>query len=369
MSDKVALITLHRVRNYGSVLQAYASQQCLNKLGFETTIIDYIREDQTNKNILSTWAGNNFIKKLIVKPTINKQNKIFEDFCRKNLKLTEKQYVTNEDFKEFPLDQYDLFCTGSDQVWNSKWNKGYLFPLYLSFVKGKFKFGFSVSFGNDTLSNEEIEATKEYVDQYSLIAAREKSGEKILKNQYNFLNSFHVLDPTLMLTREDWNKLAGDRLIKDKYILIYNLNRSKEFDQYAKKLSKKTGLNVYRFCTRYDQFYRYGKSLLVPNVYEFINYISNAEYVLTDSFHATAFSLNLNVTPISFYPSNFGGRISQFLELTQTLFLHPINFEDFSMLDKKVDFSMVNEILNKERKKTYQYLETVKSTYKEFKGK
>lgn len=187
-------------------------------------------------------------------------------------------------------------CTGSDQVWNSKWNNGILPCLYLSFVPNdKYKFAFSASFGQSKLSTEEINKTKPYLEQYNRISVREKEGEAIVKEQYHIENCVHLVDPTLCVSGDFWRKYESKRKIKSEYILVYNLNRSKEFDRYAVELSRRTGLKLVRFCTRYDQFYRPGKSMLVPEVFDFISLIDNAKYVLTDSFHATAFSLNLHL--------------------------------------------------------------------------
>ena len=90
-----------------------------------------------------------------------------------------------------------------------------------------------------------------------------------------------------------WRSIATKPRVKGDYILIYNLNRSKEFDGYADELSRRTGLPIYRFCTRVDQVFRNGKSLVVPEILDFVSLVDNAKYVLTDSFHATAFSMNM----------------------------------------------------------------------------
>ena len=145
----------------------------------------------------------------------------------------------------------------------------------------------------------------------------------------------------------------------DAYILVYNLNRSKEFDRYAVELSRRTGLKLVRFCTRYDQFYRPGKSMLVPEVFDFISLIDNAKYVLTDSFHATAFSLNLHTEPICVYPKEFGGRLESILQQTNQTQRHIADYSDFDVVNRPVDFDYVDRILERERKKANEFLEEV----------
>ena len=118
-----------------------------------------------------------------------------------------------------------------------------------------------------------------------------------------------------------------------------------------------------RICNRYDQFYRPGKSIIIPEIIEFIKLIDNAKYVLTDSFHATAFSMNMNTEPICIYPNEFGGRIESFLKLTNSLQRHIKNYNDFDVLDRKVDFESVNKILDSERKKVNDFLVKVFEKY------
>jgi hypothetical protein len=137
------------------------------------------------------------------------------------------------------------------------------------------------------------------------------------------------------------------------------LNCSKEFDKYAKELSKRTGLKLVRFCTRYDQIFRCGKSMLVPEVFDFISLVDNATYVLTDSFHATAFSLNLNTEPICIYPNEFGGRLESILKQTNQLQRHVKSYDDFDVVNRKVDFKVVNEVLDNERQKAINFIKDV----------
>ena len=116
---------------------------------------------------------------------------------------------------------------------------------------------------------------------------------------------------------------------------------------------------------RYDQVFRCGKSVIIPEVFEFISLIDNAEFVLTDSFHATAFSMNMNTQPICVYPNEFGGRIDSFLRMTNSLQCHVTDFNDFSVVDRKVDFEKVNLILEKKRRQMHDFLEKVFLDYRE----
>ena len=163
-----------------------------------------------------------------------------------------------------------------------------------------------------------------------------------------------------------WRNYETERKIKSEYILVYNLNRSKDFDRYAMELARRTRLKLVRFCTRYDQFYRPGKSMLVPEVFDFISLIDNAKYVLTDSFHATAFSLNLHTEPICVYPKEFGGRLESILQQTNQTHRHISNYSDFDVINRPVDFECVETILKEERNKANVFLNNVVSEIHEF---
>lgn len=201
---------------------------------------------------------------------------------------------------------------------------------------------------------------------YRKISVREDSAVEILEKQYLIKNSVHLVDPTLCVSGDFWRQYGTPRKIKEDYILIYNLNRSKAFDRYAVELAKRTGLKLVRFCTRYDQFYRPGKSMLVPEVFDFISLIDNAKYVLTDSFHATAFSLNLHTEPICVYPKEFGGRLGSILKQTHSTQRHIENYNDFDVVNRPVDFEEVESILCRERDKANNFIESVIADIAEF---
>ena len=115
---KVALITLHAIKNYGSVLQTLATQEIFKEYGCDVKLINYIREDSLDKNLLHTWCGSNPVKQIAMLPTLMKWKSVFNKFITQHFDLTEHVYTYPEDFKKYPIDA-DIFCTGSDQVWNT----------------------------------------------------------------------------------------------------------------------------------------------------------------------------------------------------------------------------------------------------------
>lgn len=366
---KAAVITLHTVCNYGTQLQAFATQEKLKQYFDDVEFIDYRRPDTYGIGLLKTFTKGNILKALVVLPTLIYWKYIFGDFQKENLKLSQKKYLSDLDFKKFE-DNADVYFSGSDQVWNTGWNNGIIPSMYLNFVPdNKPKYAYASSFGKSKLTKEEVQSSKKFIEKFSKITVREESGLNILKEQYDFQNCERILDPTLVMDASFWRKYASPKKIREPYILVYNLNRSKEFDAYAQELSKRTGLKLYRFCTRFDQIFRNGKSILIPKIFDFITLVDNAEMVLTDSFHATAFSINLNTEPICIYPKNYSGRLSEFLDLVKSTQRHIKDYNDFDVIDRHVDFEQVNQILNKERNRVDKYLNSVVREVNEIYGK
>ena len=362
---KAAIITLHTVCNYGTQLQAFATQEKLKQYFEDVVFVDYRRPDTYGIGLLKTFTKGNIVKIPAILPTLIYWKHIFGVFQKKNLKLTKRKYLSDFDFENFE-DVADIYFSGSDQVWNTGWNNGVIPAMYLSFVSdNKPKYAYASSFGKSKLNDDEITASKDLIKRFDKITVREESGLDILKNQYNYQNCERILDPTLVMDASFWRNYATPKKIKEPYILIYNLNRSKEFDEYAEELAKRTGFKLYRFCTRFDQIFRNGKSILIPKIFDFITLVDNAEIVLTDSFHATAFSMNLNTEPICIYPDNYSGRLSEFLKLVNSEQRHAKDYNDFDVVNRHVDFDKVNKILSEERAKVDEYLSEIVLTHNE----
>lgn len=372
---RIDVITLQAVNNYGSVLQTFATQEFMRQHGCDVRIINYKREDLVANlnysNALTIALKYNRImlpaKFLLSLLAVPKIKRVFEEFRVKHLNLVGKCRTTMEDFADYESDA-DAFCTGSDQVWNSYWNRGILPQFYLSFApKGSYKFAFSASFGKSEIDPDEVEQTQKYINDYRHISVREDSAVRILNEQYHYNKAVHVLDPTLCLSGNTWREYAKSPLRGGGYILIYciyaNREEVKRFNAYADELSRRTGLRVIRICPGYGTALRKifsNETLIVlPEVFDFISLINNARYVLTDSFHGTAFALNLNTEPICIFPEKFGGRLESILKLTGTLDRRVKSYDDFSILDRHVDFSHVNTVLDSERRKVSEWFSMV----------
>lgn len=356
---KAAVITLHNMCNYGSQLQAYATQEKLRQYFDDVIFIDYRRPDTCGMKFLHYFSKGNPVKALIVTPTLLHYRRLFGSFWKKYLHLTDQVYRTEQDFKGFE-DIADVYFSGSDLVWNSGLNHGINPAYYLSFVpEGRPRYAYASSFGASHLSAGEIEKTKAYIRQFTKISVREGSGERILKEQYHYSEAVRLPDPTLAFSGDYWRGLAPKNTISEDYILVYSLNRNDELDRYAAELSRRTGYRLYRLCTRYDHVIRPGHSIVMPPVFSFITLIDHAKLVLTDSFHGTVFSMNLQTPPVCVSPPACVERLKDFLALLGEEKRLISDFQDFSILEQPVDFDRIAHILESEREKTDQFLKDI----------
>ena len=172
-------------------------------------------------------------------------------------------------------------------------------------------------------------------------------------------NAGFCLDPTLLLTKEEWISHSLKMETKEKYVLIYQLNHDQKFDEYAVKFARRKKLKLYRVCTRYDQIRLSGRAIILPEVRELLSLINNAEYVLTNSFHATAFCINLNKQFISIYPNEYSSRISDILKLLSLEGRHLSDYNCYDIADKNIDFESVNVKLDKYRKQSIKLIKNM----------
>lgn len=356
---KAAVLTLHNMCNYGSQLQTYATQEKLRQYFDDVVFIDYRRPDTYGMRFLRYFSKGNPIKAAAVLPTLLRYRRLFGGFQKQYIHVTSKTYFTEKDFENFE-DIADVYFSGSDLVWSTGLNRGVIPMYYLSFVpEDRPKYAYASSFGEAKLSDEEIARTTDYIMRFDRISVRESSGESILKEQYHYSAAVQIPDPTLAFPGEYWRRLAPACTIRGDYILVYNLNRNEELDKYAVELAKRTGYKLYRLCTRYDHIMRPGHSIVMPPVFAFITLIDHAKLVLTDSFHGTAFSMNLETQPICVNPPACGERLRAFLTLLGEEDRLISDFRDFEILERHVDFERVRDGLAREREKTDQFLKEI----------
>lgn len=358
---KVSVITRHAITNYGSLLQAMATQRVIEELGHNCEIIDYIREDESysqhEKTLLKRkkeWNRNPIKKGLylaIRQPESIVAGKIFEKAQQEYLHLSKRYTTEKQLINDVP--EADVYMTGSDQVWGPTENGSYDSSYCLSFTDKK-KIAYAASFGHTEMTPELEVYYKKWLSQYEHIAVREDSAVRIL-NGFG-IQADQVLDPTLLLDKTFWNQYLKPIKHK-KYILVYQLHNDKKFGEYAKRVAKEKGLPLVRISTSFHQIVRPGKFVWCPSIGEFLSYIKNAECMITDSFHGTAFAINFNTQFVEILPNNnTGTRNMNILKITGLGNRIAVDY-DIKISQEKIDFTNANNVLAKEREKSIKCLE------------
>lgn len=358
---KIGIITYHRAKNLGAMLQSYALQQTLEKYIGDCEIIDYRNEKMENNYKVKSTKEIKSIKGKIKNLLLSKKNKEFEkvreDFNSKIQKISKKTY-NEKNIKEVNS-EYDLFVTGSDQVWNPKLN--YKDSNYfLSFVEdNKKRNSYAASFGTNKIDEEDKKEIKKELEKFNKISIREKEGQDIIKQLTN-KDAELVLDPTLLLNEKNWDNLIEEnRLVKEKYIFLYTIAHTPSILDFARKLAKKEKCKIIYFNSGYKK-YSGMQNLNKVSPQDFLNYIKNAEYVVTSSFHGLCFSIDLHK---NFYYELDKGKEnnnSRLTTLTNVLGLESRKILDGKCKDTKdIDYNEIEKKLNKEREKSKNFIKNL----------
>lgn len=360
---KIAVITRHAISNYGSLLQAIATQEIIESLGHTCEIIDYIRDDESYLKREYTllkhkpkWNSNPLKRiayLMLRQPESFVTGKRFAAAQKSYLKLT-KRYTTNKQLaEEKPI--ADVYMTGSDQVWGPVENGEYDSTYCLSFTEASdTRIAYAASFGHTDMTADLKSYYKKWLERYKYIAVREDSALTILDELG--IESFQVLDPTLLMDKNHWSKYIK-KIKYRKYILIYQLHNDKKLGAYAKRVSEAKNLPLIRISASFHQITREGKFVWLPDLGEFLSYIMNAECMITDSFHGTAFAINFNVPFVEVLPNNnTGTRNVSILNMTGLTDRILKDENDIGIINKVIDFKEVNQILNQKRKESIDIL-------------
>lgn len=357
MKKEIGILTFHKAVSYGAAYQAYALQTYLDLIGYNAKIIDYIPPRFTTFNSIFCIPSSGSTAKKIIKfipYVLSKATSVYMllRFNKKYLVLTDS-YHTEQELKNSKL-TFDTFITGSDQVWNLNFDKfEYIRPYLLSFTKHK-KISYAASIGMDSFEQISTETIQHFVDllnQYDSISVREDSAKNLLQSVG--IESEWVLDPTFLLSRTDWEKIA--KIPKEnKYVLVYGLYRNKNLYKIAKAIAEKHNLNIVNVADNYD-FFPCAKNKVFITHEQLLGYLMNAECVVTDSFHGTALSVNFN-TPFYVVPAKrYNTRIDSLLKLfglsTRCIAEENVFRDDYTM-----DFECINSKLQRAREKAYYYL-------------
>lgn len=296
---KVAIIThYYNSKNYGGNLQAYALCKALRKMGVDAEQISFNRYVNRKKNKIT-------LKKIVKKVLLTTSNLINRDACR-NIRLRNKafeqfnrtviphsQVVYSSDNISECVDNYDIFITGSDQVWHPI---AYCPEYGLEFVPSdKIKLSYAASLAVNEITSEYRNVLKKALADFRAVSVRESSAVELLKNTVK-TEIYVSLDPVFLLSQDDWNEVCGDFSYKTPYIFCYFLGDNSASRIVAEKYAKKHNLKILTLPFLLGNYRKCDKNFGNEKLYDvspadFLALVKGAQIVFTDSFHAAVFSI------------------------------------------------------------------------------
>lgn len=292
---KICTITCHDVYNVGASLQAYALQTYLRQLGHDVKIIDY-KPDYLSQHFKLNVIGNPkydkpllrqgyLLAKLPGRLHILPRKRAFDSFTAKYLSLT-RRYTSNEELKKEPPEA-DVYFAGSDQIWNPLFHNGKDPAFYLDFVQQGIRASYAASFAVDEFPQELCDVTTRYLCRFDHISVRETSG-LILLQLLGIQNAEAVLDPVFLLDKAHWKSMAQiPAEVEKPYLLVYDFDNNPAVRTLAEQIARERGLEIYSvFDLPYAQ-----RCFTLSGPQEFLGLVQQSSFMLSNSFHATAFSV------------------------------------------------------------------------------
>lgn len=353
---KTAIITFHFVNNFGGALQAYALQETVRKeCGSDVLIIDYRNLFITFTDLVRLFPiTGNFREILSGLGSMGERFGRIRGFraFRKNRMVLSPTRFGELALKADPPEA-DVYICGSDQIWNPFLTFGLRGPYFLDFVKDHCRrIAYAPSFGNGTIPSYFHPAIKKHLEKFDALSVRERTGIQLVK-ELTGRNADQLIDPTFLLTKEEWEKIAVPPDIQEPYLLLYIMQSDERMFSYARKLKERLKIPVVEIS-------RYGyrpdfvdRTLVDVSPEEFLGLFQHAAYICTNSYHGFIFSLIFE-KPFCLIPSKrFRARIYNLAELLSMEIREatPETVED-TVYDRK----MVKNVISAERQRAVRWL-------------
>lgn len=365
--ETVGIITFHETINYGGLLQAYALQKVLTDLGYDARLIDYCNPHRgtttlSSYHLLRHFVWNNIVKRLLVGQGRLRATEAFKSGF---FDLSSVQYHDAETLHASPP-EYDGYITGSDQVWNPR-NNNFDSSYFLTFAPhGKKRISYAASFGISKVPDRYCRDYAGWLKQFDYLSVREREGQEIIEQLTGRIAEV-VLDPTLLLSREQWNEVAVSRA-RENYILCYYMPGDRKVTDWitrtARRLSVMTGWRIIEIGQKeYMKFLFWRHFIFSAGPAEFVGLFQNASFVITNSFHGTAFAINYQkpfLVPVNRNLPPEKTLSSRITHLLKTLGMeHRLSTVDDEMpIDDvfEIDFLSAESLLQKEKHRSIHFL-------------
>ena len=345
---KVYTITCHNVYNAGASLQAYALVSYLKSLGYEAKIINY------TPNYLRHYRLLGITSERYNKPVMRELYQIVKFPGRIKKRLEPRKFKYDRFTASFPLTKNynsysellsdpplaDIYIAGSDQIWNTLFPNGKDPAFYLDFVPaGKIRASYAASFATEDVTEEWKPQIKKWLQHFDAISVRESSGLRII-NDLGISNAIHVCDPVFLLSNAIWKKIADTISIEKPYLLVYDFDSNPRIKEFCIEISRRNGWKIYTILKNdYSDrcFQQEGPTF-------FLSLLFNAAFVVSNSFHAMAFSLIFQKQFVVFRRNEkINTRLEDLIELLDLQYV--LDPEEFSIAP--IDYELVNPTLER----------------------
>lgn len=350
----IGTVTWITYRNFGTYLQAYALQKVITNLGYKTAVIDdsfIVQEINKKKRTLISRVV--ILIKSIFDFKYQKSCKYYDSFKKKFIQI-------DRDPISIVKDKYDCFIIGSDQIW-SPIN---YHPFYFASFTNKKKISYAPSLGLNNYNKNYCKNIASLLLSFSHISVREKQSVDFLKKITLRKDIECVIDPTLLLTSAEWESLTNEiRPIKENYILCYLLSYNHTYITWVKNKSKKENKKLV-IISNIKKLKKYADVFYTSGPIEFLTAIKYADYIYTDSFHATIFSILFKKNFIVFKRFSKNSRINQNIRLENLFTMIQINDRFLSEDDlnkdihiKQIEYDKIFDLIEIKKRESLLFLE------------
>lgn len=362
-NKKIAVVTWIGSGNFGTTLQSYSLLHFLNKQGYNAFFLQAFKQPFGIKERIFDILYKLRINRLLdnIKPLPLNIKKLHR-FINKNYSII--RVFSDRQYNRL-LDDTDVFCTGSDQIWNTKFAFN---PFYfLGFGEDIKRIAYASSMGIKDFPEEHKEKVKSLLSRFNHIGVREETAKEAISTLLDSKEVYQVLDPTFLLDQNDWQGVSNQAIFEvelpKKYIACYLIGNNRSYADQIQKVKASTGIDSVVIIPSKENS---GMSIPGATIYsdagpsEFINLLQNASFVCTDSFHATALSINMRKDFVEFLRFADSDKASQNSRIYDVLSHYGLMNRIFSNSEYSwslpIEYDSVHEILNEDRKKSIDYL-------------
>ncbi len=317
---KIGLITFHCAYNFGSVLQTWALKRTLEEMGNEVQVIDYRGKDFKQYRLMPISRPSRVCSNIVhFSKNLERRNQ-FEAFIHDRLNLTKKYTTFNEWRMKYDLPgQFDCFVCGSDQIWNMDCTHGPVGPYFLNFAGDKPRIAYApslshIAFEKENFTDAMRNQVAKWLEKFTAVSVRERITAPLFQELCP-IKIEACVDPTLLLSRDDYHEVAREVSIDPDAVFVYMLEENPGLISYADDLAKKLKRTVYYISRNSIEFSVSSHNLYGIGPSDFLGLIATCGCVITNSFHATVFSLQFGTPFQTFVTKNSGSRMVELLGL------------------------------------------------------